>query len=57
MAHIKLVTEVPGPKSREIFSQHTAAEEVAALIMEPVLGESSVVVPPEDCLPALESCK
>lgn len=36
------------------FSQHVAAEEVAALIVEPVLGESGVVVPPEDYLPALE---
>jgi 4-aminobutyrate aminotransferase/(S)-3-amino-2-methylpropionate transaminase len=37
-----------------IFSQHVAAEEVAALIVEPVLGESGVVVPPDDYLPALK---
>jgi 4-aminobutyrate aminotransferase/(S)-3-amino-2-methylpropionate transaminase len=36
------------------FSQYVAAEDVAALIVEPVLGESGVVVPPDDYLPALK---
>jgi 4-aminobutyrate aminotransferase/(S)-3-amino-2-methylpropionate transaminase len=37
-----------------IFSRHVAAEDVAALIVEPVLGEGGFVVPPDDYLPALK---
>lgn len=37
-----------------VFTQHVAADEVAALIVEPVLGEGGFVVPPEDYLPALQ---
>lgn len=37
------------------FTHHVAPEDVAALIVEPVLGESGVVVPPDDYLPALKS--
>jgi acetylornithine/succinyldiaminopimelate/putrescine aminotransferase len=36
------------------FVQIVAAEDVAALIVEPVLGEGGFVVPPEDYLPALK---
>lgn len=36
------------------FAQVVAAEDVAALIIEPVLGEGGFVVPPEDYLPALK---
>jgi 4-aminobutyrate aminotransferase / (S)-3-amino-2-methylpropionate transaminase / 5-aminovalerate transaminase len=38
----------------DIFSRHVAAEDVAALIVEPVLGEGGFVVPPDDYLPALK---
>jgi 4-aminobutyrate aminotransferase/(S)-3-amino-2-methylpropionate transaminase len=38
----------------KIFSSHVAPEDVAALIVEPVLGEGGFVVPPEDYLPALK---
>jgi 4-aminobutyrate aminotransferase/(S)-3-amino-2-methylpropionate transaminase len=37
-----------------IFSSHVAADDVAALIVEPVLGEGGFVVPPDDYLPALK---
>jgi 4-aminobutyrate aminotransferase / (S)-3-amino-2-methylpropionate transaminase / 5-aminovalerate transaminase len=37
-----------------IFSSHVAAYDVAALIVEPVLGEGGFVVPPDDYLPALK---
>ncbi|TCJ16779.1 4-aminobutyrate--2-oxoglutarate transaminase [Rubrobacter taiwanensis] len=37
-----------------IFAEHVAAEDVAALIVEPVQGEGGFVVPPEDYLPALK---
>ena len=36
------------------FAQIVAAEDVAALIVEPVQGEGGFVVPPEDYLPALK---
>lgn len=36
------------------FTQLVAAEDVAALIVEPVLGEGGFVVPPGDYLPALK---
>jgi 4-aminobutyrate aminotransferase/(S)-3-amino-2-methylpropionate transaminase len=40
------------------FSSYIAAEDVAALIVEPVLGEGGFVVPPNDYLPALkERCE
>lgn len=38
-----------------VFAQHVSPEDVAALIIEPVLGEGGFVVPPEDYLPALKS--
>jgi len=37
-----------------LFAQQVAAEDVAALIVEPVLGEGGFVVPPNDYLPALK---
>ncbi len=37
-----------------IFTRYVAAEDVAALIVEPVLGEGGFVVPPDDYLPALK---
>lgn len=37
-----------------VFTRHVAAEDVAALIVEPVLGEGGFVVPPDDYLPALK---
>lgn len=37
-----------------VFSSHVAADDVAALIVEPVLGEGGFVVPPNDYLPALK---
>jgi 4-aminobutyrate aminotransferase/(S)-3-amino-2-methylpropionate transaminase len=37
-----------------VFSSHVAADDVAALIVEPVLGEGGFVVPPDDYLPALK---
>ena len=37
------------------FAQVVAAEDVAALIIEPVQGEGGFVVPPEDYLPALKA--
>ena len=41
-----------------VFSSHVAADDVAALIVEPVLGEGGFVVPPDDYLPALKQrCK
>jgi 4-aminobutyrate aminotransferase/(S)-3-amino-2-methylpropionate transaminase len=36
------------------FTRYVAAEDVAALIVEPVLGEGGFVVPPDDYLPALK---
>jgi 4-aminobutyrate aminotransferase/(S)-3-amino-2-methylpropionate transaminase len=36
------------------FAQYVAAEDVAALIVEPVQGEGGFVVPPDDYLPALK---
>jgi 4-aminobutyrate aminotransferase/(S)-3-amino-2-methylpropionate transaminase len=40
------------------FSSYIAAEDVAALIVEPILGEGGFVVPPNDYLPALkERCE
>ena len=42
----------------KLFSSHVAPEDVAALIVEPVLGEGGFVVPPDDYLPALkERCE
>lgn len=38
----------------KFFTSHVAAEDVAALIVEPVLGEGGFVVPPDDYLPALK---
>jgi 4-aminobutyrate aminotransferase/(S)-3-amino-2-methylpropionate transaminase len=38
----------------KFFTHHVAAEDVAALIVEPVLGEGGFVVPPDDYLPALK---
>ena len=37
-----------------VFSSHVAADDVAALIVEPILGEGGFVVPPDDYLPALK---
>lgn len=37
-----------------VFSNQVAAGDVAALIVEPVLGEGGFVVPPNDYLPALK---
>jgi 4-aminobutyrate aminotransferase / (S)-3-amino-2-methylpropionate transaminase / 5-aminovalerate transaminase len=37
-----------------VFSRYVAADDVAALIVEPVLGEGGFVVPPDDYLPALK---
>lgn len=37
-----------------LFAQHVAPDDVAALIVEPVLGEGGFVVPPNDYLPALK---
>jgi 4-aminobutyrate aminotransferase/(S)-3-amino-2-methylpropionate transaminase len=37
-----------------LFTRQVAAEDVAALIVEPVLGEGGSVVPPDDYLPALK---
>ncbi len=39
----------------EIFAHTVAPEEVAAIIVEPVLGEGGYVVPPPDWLPALRT--
>ena len=36
------------------FSNYVASDDVAALIVEPVLGEGGFVVPPNDYLPALK---
>jgi len=38
----------------EAFAQHVAPEDVAALIVEPVLGEGGIVVPPSDYLPTIK---
>jgi 4-aminobutyrate aminotransferase-like enzyme len=38
----------------KVFAQYVAAEDVAALIVEPVQGEGGFVVPPDDYLPALK---
>ncbi len=38
----------------KLFSSHVAPEDVAALIVEPVLGEGGFVVPPDDFLLALK---
>ncbi|WP_047864249.1 4-aminobutyrate--2-oxoglutarate transaminase [Rubrobacter aplysinae] len=37
-----------------VFEKHVPATEVAAVIVEPVLGEGGFVVPPDDYLPALK---
>jgi 4-aminobutyrate aminotransferase/(S)-3-amino-2-methylpropionate transaminase len=37
----------------EMFKRHVAADQVAAIIVEPVLGEGGFVVPPADFLPRL----
>jgi 4-aminobutyrate aminotransferase/(S)-3-amino-2-methylpropionate transaminase len=37
----------------EMFKRHVAADQVAAVIVEPVLGEGGFVVPPADWLPRL----
>ncbi|RLE15437.1 4-aminobutyrate--2-oxoglutarate transaminase [Candidatus Aerophobetes bacterium] len=43
---------------REVFHTYVPAENIAALIVEPVLGEGGVVVPPKEFLPRLkEICK
>lgn len=39
---------------QEFFDTHVPAEQVAALIVEPVLGEGGFVVPPPEYLPALQ---
>jgi len=39
---------------REFFHTHIAAEQVAALIVEPVLGEGGFVVPPREYFKALQ---
>jgi 4-aminobutyrate aminotransferase len=39
----------------ELFSTVTAPEDVAAIIVEPVLGEGGYVVPPHDFLPRLRA--
>ena len=38
----------------QTFSNYVASDDVAALIVEPVLGEGGFVVPPNDYLPALK---
>lgn len=38
----------------DVFEAHVAAEDVAAIIVEPILGEGGFVVPPDDYLPALK---
>lgn len=43
---------------KEIFITHTAPENTAALIIEPVLGEGGFIVPPPEFLPKLaQICK
>jgi 4-aminobutyrate aminotransferase/(S)-3-amino-2-methylpropionate transaminase len=37
----------------DVFKRHVAAEQVAAVIVEPVLGEGGFVVPPREFLPRL----
>src|SRR6185295_16015705 len=37
----------------EMFKRHVAADQVAAIVVEPVLGEGGFVVPPGDWLPRL----
>jgi 4-aminobutyrate aminotransferase/(S)-3-amino-2-methylpropionate transaminase len=37
----------------EMFKRHVAADQVAAILVEPVLGEGGFVVPPADWLPRL----
>jgi 4-aminobutyrate aminotransferase/(S)-3-amino-2-methylpropionate transaminase len=37
----------------DVFKRHVAAESVAAVLVEPVLGEGGFVVPPADWLPRL----
>jgi 4-aminobutyrate aminotransferase len=39
----------------ELFSTLTAAEDVAAIVVEPVLGEGGYIVPPADFLPGLRA--
>jgi 4-aminobutyrate aminotransferase/(S)-3-amino-2-methylpropionate transaminase len=39
----------------DVFKRHVAAENVAAVIVEPVLGEGGFVVPPPDWLPRLRA--
>ena len=39
----------------DVFKRHVAAEQVAAVIVEPVLGEGGFVVPPLDYLPRLRA--
>lgn len=40
---------------QEVFARIAPAEDVAAIIVEPVLGEGGYVVPPSDWLPALRA--
>jgi len=43
---------------KDFFSNHISAEQVAALIVEPVLGEGGFVVPPVECFKTLfKICK
>lgn len=39
----------------DVFKRHVPAEQVAAVIVEPVLGEGGFVVPPADYLPRLRA--
>jgi 4-aminobutyrate aminotransferase/(S)-3-amino-2-methylpropionate transaminase len=39
----------------DVFKRHVPAEQVAAVIVEPVLGEGGFVVPPPDYLPRLRA--
>jgi 4-aminobutyrate aminotransferase/(S)-3-amino-2-methylpropionate transaminase len=39
----------------DLFKRHVAADQVAAVIVEPVLGEGGFVVPPAEYLPRLRS--
>jgi 4-aminobutyrate aminotransferase/(S)-3-amino-2-methylpropionate transaminase len=39
----------------DVFKRHVAAEDVAAVIVEPILGEGGFVTPPADWLPRLRA--
>ena len=46
-------TAIPASIERELFSRTVGAEEVAAIFVEPVLGEGGYVVPPREFLTGL----